>query len=487
VTHRRTTKALLIASTLVVAVLLIWVITTSLAARELKAARERLEEALKTPAYEGYRRSAERHAQLKLPDAELGTSLSLPPEQALGLPLEDASEVVLSAVRASDDAIPIDHLTALYEDVLNRPVCEWSDQDRARIGAYMDERVAVVDALRALIRRGGPVPRPEWGAASRKTSWFGMGLSAMGRHMAAEAQRQSAHSDDETAFTLLHDLMALADRVGDQPVQMAYLKRISLYSDALSAIESITCQREVDPALITAICERLGSAHGREGFAQSLSGAIFLGKEAIEALGDGWPSTLFVSTREWLTECSYRTPIGKAWRYRDEKALVVWGMRYVEGAELPYYELAADFDQDALPELGVVSRTYASNMGRSIQSQANHETQVDLTRLGLLIELYQREHGAFPETLDVLEPVLGGPVPIDPFSGEPYRYMKRDDGFLLYGVGKNRTDEGGFHDYEVGDLVWRGRVDPVLAAQRQAETDRILKEEFGVDATEEGE
>jgi hypothetical protein len=34
-------------------------------------------------------------------------------------------------------------------------------------------------------------------------------------------------------------------------------------------------------------------------------------------------------------------------------------------------------------------------------------------------------------------------VPIDPFDGQPIRYRRTDDGFLLYSVGADRTDDGG--------------------------------------------
>ena len=37
-------------------------------------------------------------------------------------------------------------------------------------------------------------------------------------------------------------------------------------------------------------------------------------------------------------------------------------------------------------------------------------------------------------------------MPVDPFTGEPYHYRTTDDGFLLYSVGQNLTDDNGRHD-----------------------------------------
>jgi hypothetical protein len=51
---------------------------------------------------------------------------------------------------------------------------------------------------------------------------------------------------------------------------------------------------------------------------------------------------------------------------------------------------------------------------------------------------------------------LGGEVPVDPFTGQPYVYIPKENTFLLYSLGRNQQDDGGCHDYLEGDIVWRG-------------------------------
>jgi len=94
------------------------------------------------------------------------------------------------------------------------------------------------------------------------------------------------------------------------------------------------------------------------------------------------------------------------------------------------------------------------------RSQARHEAKLDLMQMGLVIEQYQADHGLYPDTLDSIEPRLGGSMPVDPFTGEPYHYRRTGDSFRLYSVGANLTDDGGIVDTRstsLGDLVWRGR------------------------------
>ena len=75
----------------------------------------------------------------------------------------------------------------------------------------------------------------------------------------------------------------------------------------------------------------------------------------------------------------------------------------------------------------------------------SYETDISLTRLVFLLEAYARENdGNYPETLEA----LGGELPLDPFSGKPFRYVVKPSedgkpGFLLYSVGRNGIDEDG--------------------------------------------
>jgi len=62
----------------------------------------------------------------------------------------------------------------------------------------------------------------------------------------------------------------------------------------------------------------------------------------------------------------------------------------------------------------------------------------------------------YPEQLDAVAPALGREIPVDPFTGLPYRYEISGDGFQLYSAGVNLQDNGGRHDFHEGDIVWRG-------------------------------
>jgi len=59
------------------------------------------------------------------------------------------------------------------------------------------------------------------------------------------------------------------------------------------------------------------------------------------------------------------------------------------------------------------------------------------------LRLYRAEHGKYPTALGDLVPAFLPALPPDPFTGKPFHYLVQGDGFVLYSVGPNRTDDAG--------------------------------------------
>jgi hypothetical protein len=63
--------------------------------------------------------------------------------------------------------------------------------------------------------------------------------------------------------------------------------------------------------------------------------------------------------------------------------------------------------------------------------------------MGLLLDAHYIENGAYPESLETIAVGLGGVLPLDPFTGEDYKYQPSENGFLLYSLGVDQEDNGG--------------------------------------------
>lgn len=88
-------------------------------------------------------------------------------------------------------------------------------------------------------------------------------------------------------------------------------------------------------------------------------------------------------------------------------------------------------------------------------------TRLHQARAACAIQRFALALGRLPTTLEELVPDDLREIPLDPMDGRPLRYRLDEDGYLLWSVGWNETDEGGVaaehRKLEENDWVWRGR------------------------------
>jgi hypothetical protein len=88
-----------------------------------------------------------------------------------------------------------------------------------------------------------------------------------------------------------------------------------------------------------------------------------------------------------------------------------------------------------------------------------HQRLLKQTGIYCALKRYHLTHGRWPEHLDELDTEFADDVLTNPVYGRPYVYERIGDGFRLYGLGANGTDDGGLNDpkKERDDiLLWSG-------------------------------
>jgi hypothetical protein len=96
---------------------------------------------------------------------------------------------------------------------------------------------------------------------------------------------------------------------------------------------------------------------------------------------------------------------------------------------------------------------------------ARLQVNFDHARIAVALERHWLRHRAYPERLDALVPEFLDRIPHDLFDGQPMRYRREGEGFVLWSVGFDGKDDnaaplqfgpkGGSVGEETGDLVWR--------------------------------
>ena len=62
---------------------------------------------------------------------------------------------------------------------------------------------------------------------------------------------------------------------------------------------------------------------------------------------------------------------------------------------------------------------------------------------GIAVMRYRRDHGEYPESLEVLIGEYLEEMPIDQLNGQPLNYVRTEDSFKIYSVGHDGDDDGG--------------------------------------------
>jgi hypothetical protein len=82
-------------------------------------------------------------------------------------------------------------------------------------------------------------------------------------------------------------------------------------------------------------------------------------------------------------------------------------------------------------------------MNKVGQAVLRNQAHLVCAETALAVERFRLAHKHWPRTLTELCPALLPSVPLDPYTGAPLRYARRDDGVAIYSVGPDLEDDGG--------------------------------------------
>jgi hypothetical protein len=83
-------------------------------------------------------------------------------------------------------------------------------------------------------------------------------------------------------------------------------------------------------------------------------------------------------------------------------------------------------------------------LARATVRDASHRARLRVVQTGLAIERYRLANGGrLPSTLDALVPKYLAAPPVDPFTGEPLLFKARAQGYVVYSVGEDGSDDDG--------------------------------------------
>jgi hypothetical protein len=86
---------------------------------------------------------------------------------------------------------------------------------------------------------------------------------------------------------------------------------------------------------------------------------------------------------------------------------------------------------------------FAPHLDSVLYAHERANTKLHLLRLVAALAVYRAEVGAYPDKLDDLVPRVLEKLPVDLYGTRPFVYRRDAEGYLLYSVGRDGTDDGG--------------------------------------------
>jgi len=350
-------------------------------------------------------------------------------------------------------------------DILRKEFHDRTDAEQSKVADYLRANQDFVQEIRNMAERGGPVYPLDFSKGLEIELPHLASLRQCARLLREDAIAKAAAGNYTEAVEDVIAGMKLGDALAQESILLPQLVRIAIYWIMNAAVEDAFDEGKLSPELARAIIARVAEADNRQAFAESMAGERHMGLMLFSEIRTGLSDSVSSFAGEMAFERFYGNPVARPILNRDEAAYADIMNRTVVAALLTYHEAAPaleriEVDIQNLARTCVLSSMLLPALARACQAQARHEALLDLMQIGLLVEQYKARKGSYPATLDAIAADLGGSLPVDPFTGEGYRYKLSGDSFLLYSVGQNCVDDGGAHDPMNGDIVWRGEQRP---------------------------
>lgn len=388
-----------------------------------------------------------RLAALRVEAGEIGRSLAppRPPDRQNAAPL----------YRRAFEAMAPSKTPRKYVNRVN----EYLDEKtfaRPEVTEFLQSQRAALDLIRQAAQRPGcyferPYDRPSLELALPEIQ----GLRDAADLLELDARNRAARGDHRAALTDVRAVLALAEDAGGDPFLVSTLVSYALLGKAFQTAQDLLARRAASTEEIALLQSaptlsvrsnlqralRMEEAVGLSTFGAPQLDTIFAMDDTSTGQADMGPFyRVFLLDRDLSF---YRRMIGRHQRL----------------ASLPFYEAERQLEQikrdfQAEPG-GILSHLLLPAMTAIHRAAARTEAHQDVLQTAVAMHAYRARHKKFPDALDALAPEFLPRAPTDPFTGKPLLLITTDQGWAIYSVGPDKTDDGGAEfDYQTsaGDI-----------------------------------
>jgi hypothetical protein len=173
-------------------------------------------------------------------------------------------------------------------------------------------------------------------------------------------------------------------------------------------------------------------------FVNMRSGQVSVGSiVAMSNGGPGSPSSIKAQVAGW----AYRPFLAN-----DHAVCLETLNQYCAAAQLPDHRQRAALQAVPLPSKtqgSLLSALLVPAINKMHDASLRHRAVLRCAAIAIAVERYRQEHGRWPDTLAEIPKKILPAIPLDPYDGQPLRFVGRADGVTIYSIGTDEVDNGG--------------------------------------------
>ncbi len=274
--------------------------------------------------------------------------------------------------------------------------------------------------------------------------------------------------DFDKAVEAIHAMLAAGDSLRNEPIFISQLVRNACHGITMDALQYALERGTFTEGQLGRLSALFANQADPHAFSRGLQGEYIVGMAIFdrpERMADlyrdlfGVESYVPGATRTLLRVASM-TGWTEADRYRylsrlgELTAISRMPVHEAIPAMLGYEDQIRRNDS----WVPTISRNLSSGLVNAVHSFGRDQAQIQFASTAIALERYQLFASTLPDRLDQLVPSFLSALPQDPFDGQPLRYRRTENGYLLYSAGYNQRDDGGTKPADNQDMHRTGDI-----------------------------
>ena len=305
------------------------------------------------------------------------------------------------------------------------------------------------------------------------------------RLLQMDAMLRAHDGDLDGALDSCRACISAGRSIGDEPFLISMLIRVAVVRVALDTAGRVLALGEPSDGAIVKLQALIDDEAAQPLLTIALNGERGGVDEVICRLGDGKIRLSDITGDAVKPDpkqpAAKPATASKPWYDHQRAVMLEWMTDAVLISRKPLQDQADEWRRwdervrdTKKPLLGKFTDTLplllAPGVSGGFEAYLRYQAMLRSTSLMLAAERHRRKTGAWPTSVERIDPAFLARLPIDPYDGKPIRIKARDGQLFVYSVGRNHQDDGGRYDPKQefrGGAVDVGTNAPDLALRNQ--------------------